>query len=80
MILIMKQESQTMRVYNNVLEHLKLRLKGAACQQALDNVGPVQAIHAVASEDASLLGQRLPVGVHHEVAAERQGSRSFLQH
>lgn len=66
--------------YNKVLNHLKLRLKGAACQQALYNVGPVQAIHAVASEDASLLSQWLPIGVHHEVAAHRKRSGPFLRH
>lgn len=56
-----------------VLTHLKLRLERAACQQALDNVGPVQAIHAVTSEDSSLLGQWLPFCGHHEVAREKRG-------
>lgn len=56
-----------------VLTHLKLRLEGAAGQQALDNVGPVQTIHAVTSEDSSLLGQWLPFRVHHEVTTEKRG-------
>lgn len=52
--------------------HLKLRLKRAACQEALDDIGSVQAIHAVTSEDSSLLGQWLPLWVHHEVATEER--------
>ena len=46
---------------------LELGLQRAAGQQALDDVGPVQAVHAVAAECAGLLGQRLPLGVHHEI-------------
>ena len=54
---------------------LELGLQRAAGQQALDDVGPVQAVHAVAAECSSLLGQRLPLGVHHEIPETSHGDR-----
>ena len=54
---------------------LELGLQRAAGQQALDDVGPVQAVHAVAAECSGLLGQRLPLGVHHEIPETSHGDR-----
>lgn len=50
--------------------HLQLGLQGTASQQALDDIGPVQAVHAVTAERSILLEHDLPIRVHQEVARE----------
>ncbi len=61
------------------LKYLKLRLKRSSGQEALDNVGSVEAVHAVTAEDSSLLAHCFFFWVHHEVTAHRDKVRIFLQ-
>lgn len=57
----------------------ELRLQGALGQHALDDVGPVQAVHAVAAKRAVLMQQHLPICVHQEVSASTHTALLLMQ-
>lgn len=44
--------------------YLKLGLKRSACQQALNHISPIKAVHAVTAEYSFLLSHNFTIGVN----------------